>query len=254
MDRTGRIQAIDRAIMILKCFSEKTPELKLSEIVEELDLNKSTVHGIISTLKYHGLIEQDEETQKYRLGVYLMELGDLVSKTIDVVNIARPYIVNLCNQVEETVHLGSLDKLEVIYIDKVESTQSMRIFTARGARNPGYCTGIGKAMLAYANNEILDALKQSELIGYTPNTITDKQKLIDEFENIRKLGYAIDNEEKNIGLTCVAAPIFNYSGEAKYGISISGPTARMTDEKINNIINLVKDATKEISFKLGYKK
>lgn len=254
MDKTGRVQAIDRAVQILQCFSEKRPELKLVEISDELGLNKSTVHGIISTLKYHGLIEQDEETQKYRLGVYLMQLGDLVSRSIDVVGIARPFITDICNQVEETVHLATLDNMEVVYIDKIESTQSMRIFSARGARNPAYCTGVGKAMLAYMDDYSLNKLLESnELIGLTPKTITSREALLDDLAKIKKNGYAFDDEENAIGLTCLAAPIFDHTGHVKYGISVSGPTARMTEGKIEEAITIVKTAAKEISYKLGYK-
>jgi DNA-binding IclR family transcriptional regulator len=254
MDKTGRVQAIDRAVQILQCFSEKRPELKLIEISDELGLNKSTVHGIISTLKYHGLIEQDNETQKYRLGVYLMQLGDVVSRSIDVVGIARPFITDICNQVEETVHLATLDNMEVVYIDKIESTQSMRIFSARGARNPAYCTGVGKAMLAYLDEHTLDKLLQSsELIAVTPKTITNKPELMLEFVKIREDGYSFDNEENAIGLTCVAAPVFDHTGNVKYGVSVSGPTARMTEGKIEVAIRLVKAAANEISSKLGYK-
>lgn len=254
MDKTGRVQAIDRAVQILQCFSEKRPDLKLIEISDELGLNKSTVHGIISTLKYHGLIEQDNETQKYRLGVYLMQLGDLVSRSIDVVGIARPFITDICNQVEETVHLATLDNMEVVYIDKIESTQSMRIFSARGARNPAYCTGVGKAMMAYLDEHTLDKLLQSsELTAVTPKTITNKPELLLELAKIRETGYSFDNEENAIGLTCVGAPVFDHTGNVKYGVSVSGPTARMTEGKIEVAIRLVKAAATEISNKLGYK-
>jgi DNA-binding IclR family transcriptional regulator len=254
MDKTGRVQAIDRAVQILQCFSEKRPELKLAQISDELGLNKSTVHGIISTLKFHGLIEQDEETQKYRLGVYLMHLGDLVSRSIDVVGIARPYITDICNVVEETVHLATLDDLEVVYIDKIESTQSMRIFSARGARNPAYCTGVGKAMLAYLDPNVLTKLLENKVLeSLTPKTITDKNELVKELATIRERGFSFDDEENNIGLTCVAAPVFDHMGRAKYGISISGPTARMNEGKIQESIHIITTTAKEISSKLGYK-
>lgn len=253
MDKTGRVQSVDRVVQILKCFTEKRPELKLTEISDELGLNKSTVHGLINTLKYHGLIDQDEDTQRYRLGIYLMRLGDLVSSSIDIIGIARPFIVYLCNQVEETVHLGRLDDLEVIYIDKVESTQSMRISSARGARNPAYCTGVGKAMLAYLDKKKLNQILPEKWEGFTPTTITEKEKLLIELEKVRESGFAFDFEEKDIGLTCVAAPIFDHAGKVNYAISVSGPSIRMTDEKIELTKVLLKKATLELSQKIGYR-
>lgn len=252
MDRTGRVQSIDRAIQILNCFSEKRPELKLTEIAEELDLNKSTVHGIINTLKYHGLIDQDEESQKYRLGVTLMKLGDLASSSIDIIKFTRPYLVDICNQIEETVHLGTLDNLEVVYIDKIESTQSMRIASSRGTRNPAYCTGIGKSMLAYLDEKALEKLLKQDLVKYTDNTITDKDELLKELAKVRKAGYAFDNEENNIGLFCIAVPIFDHLGNANYAISVSGPSVRMTEEKIQLTKTLLEKACKEISHNIGY--
>ncbi len=253
MSRTGRVQAIDRAVMILNCFNEDRKELKLSDISEILDLNKSTVHGIISTLKYHGLIDQDEETQKYRLGLYLMALGERVANSLDIIEISSPIIKELCIKAEETVHLGTLDNMEVVYIDKKESNQSMRIFSAIGARNPAYSTGIGKALLAYVGKEKLNKIIPDELEAYTANTITKKSDLLKELERIRQNGYSMDNEENNVGLTCIAAPVFDNHGFAKYAISVSGPTIRMNYKKIEETKELVVEAANEISKKLGYK-
>lgn len=252
MGNSKRVQSIDRAVMILKCFSEKNRELKLTDISDELGLNKSTVHGIITTLKYHGLIDQNEENQKYKLGLYLLELGDIVTRSMDIRKIASPIINDICSKIEETVHLGTLDNMDVVYIDKQESNQSMRIFTTIGARNPAYCTGIGKAMLAYVDSEILMKQLPEKLEKYTAYTITEKTEILKELESIRKNGYAMDNEERIEGLTCIASSVFDHTGSAKYAISVSGPTIRMTKEKIEETIKLVKDAAKEISNRLGY--
>lgn len=253
MDSKGRVQSIDRAVGIMKLFNEDRRELKLSEISDYLDLNKSTVHGIISTLKYHGLIDQDEETQKYRLGLFNMSLGELVQKSLDIRDITTPVIEKVSQILDETVHIGTLDEMDVVYIDKKESNQSMRIFTNIGARNPAYCTGVGKAMLAYKDEDLIRKMLPEKLEALTPKTITDKSRLTNELAKIREQGYSFDDEENNIGLTCVAAPIFDYSRKAKYGISVSGPTIRMTNEKIEEAIEVVKAAAKEISYKLGYK-
>ena len=254
MTRTGRVQAIYRAVMIMNCFNEDRRELKLSEISEMLDINKSTAHGIITTLKYHGLMDQDEETQKYKLGLSLLALGNIVKNSMNITGIAKPYIDKICVQVEETVHLGTLDKTEVVYLDKAESHQSMRIVTKVGARIPAYCTGIGKAMLAYKDKGVLSEAIPDKLTKYTPNTISDKVILLKTFELIKSQGYSIDDEEHDMGLRCVAAPIFDNNKEAKYAISVSGPAVRMTDKKIEYTKNIILNAAKEISHKLGYNK
>jgi len=246
------VQSVDRAIQILKLFSEDRKEMKLTEIANELDLNKSTVYGILSTLKYHGLIDQDEKTQKYRLGLYLMRLGNLVANSIDVINIAHPIIEEVSHRLNETVHLSKLDRLEIVYLDKVESNQSVRISTAIGTRKPAYCTGMGKVLLAFSDLNEVEKSLPDKLQVFTPNTVIDKKVLLEELRDIKKIGYAIDREESEIGLMCIAAPIFDYNGEVKYALSVSGPTPRITGERLEKIINIAKDAARKISYKLGY--
>jgi DNA-binding IclR family transcriptional regulator len=248
----GKVMSVDKALIVLKLLAERGRDMKLTEISEELDINKCTLHGIISTLKFHGFVDQDEQTQKYRLGLYLIELGDITNKSLDIIRITTPIIEDVCNKLQETVHIGCLDGMDVVYVNKVESKQSMRIFTSIGSRKPAYCTGLGKAMLAYLDEDKLNDLIPESLVRYTNNTITDRQKLIENLKDIQKKGYAFDNEEVVEGLTCVAAPIFNHNGKAIYSMSISGPTIRMTEEKINKSIELIKEAAEMISAKIGY--
>lgn len=247
------VQSVDRAISIMKCFNDRKKELKLSEIAEQLGLNKSTVHGIINTLKFHGLIEQDEKTQKYRLGLYLIELGETVVNSIDIRAIGFPVIEDICHKLEETVHVGVLDCTDIVYIDKKECVNSIRISTKIGARFPAYCTADGKVMIAYLDKSKQMRVIPDEIPKFTTNTITDKMELIKELDKIRENGYAIDNEEYEVGLVCVAAPVLDHSGLAKYSISVTGPAIRMTEEKIQEAITVLKDAALQISVRLGYK-
>ena len=246
------VQSIERAISILRCFTVRKPELKLSEIAEMVDLNISTVHGIVMTLKQNGFLEQSEGYQKYRLGYTLIELGDRAANSLDIMKLAPEIIESLSRIIEETVHIAVLDQMEVIYILKEESTQSMRIYTAIGSRNPAHCTGVGKAMLAYLSPETLEAIIPEKMDRYTPNTITLKSELLKELATIRENGYSFDNEEIINGLTCVAAPVFDHTGKARYAVSISGPTLRMTKEKIRESIVQIKQTARELSLKLGY--
>lgn len=249
----GKVHSVDKALLIVKLLAEKGREMKLTEISDELDINKSTLHGLISTLKFHGFVDQDEDNQKYRLGLYLIQLGEIASKSLDIIEITSPIIDEVCDKLQETVHIGRLDDLEVVYVNKKESTQSMRIYTNIGSRNPAYCTGVGKAMLAYLDEETLKEIIPEELPKCSEYTITDKNELLNDLKTIKENGYAFDNEEFSIGLRCVAAPIFDYEGKVRYGISVSGPTVRMTDEKVQESIKLIKEAAELISQKIGYK-
>ncbi len=254
MDVLGKVLSVDKALIIIKLLAEKGRDMKLTEISEELDINKGTLHGLISTLKFHGFIDQDGKTQKYRLGLYLIELGDIASKSLDIFQITSPIIEEVSNRLQETVHIAKLDNFDVVYVDKKESKQSMRIYTSIGSRNPAYCTGVGKAMLAYLDEDTLNMLLPEKVEKFTPNTVTDKEEFIKRLRLIKEKGYALDNEEFSIGLKCVAAPIFNHEGKAIYGLSVSGPSVRMTEEKIQESIKLIKLAAEKISHKIGYKK
>lgn len=253
MKNTGRVQSIDRAVAILECFSENKSELKLSEIVNKLDLNKSTVHGLLNTLKHHGFIDQDQETQKYRLGLRFLIFSDLVISSIDVGNIASQVIERVCEEIEETVHIAMLDGLDVVYIGKMECNKSIKTSTKIGAKFPAYYTADGKIILCYMDKEKLNELLPDKIKSLTTSTITDKQKILKKLEEIKDKGFAVDNEEVMQGLSCVAAPIINHTGAVKYSLSVTGPTVRMTEDKIKEYAKIIKEATNEISYKIGYK-
>lgn len=253
MKNLVRVQSIDRAVAILECFSENKRELKLSEIANRLDLNKSTVHGLLNTLKYHGFIDQDEITQKYRLGIRFMVYGDLVINSIDITNIAYPVIERVCEKIEETVHIAMMDGTDVVYIEKKECNKSVKTSTKIGVRVPAYLTADGKIILSYMERERLKGLLPRNIKQLTPNTITDKQRLLDILSEMKDKGYAIDFEETVQGLVCVAAPIFSHTGTVKYSLSVTGPTVRMTEDKIKEYINIIKEAANEISCRIGYK-
>jgi len=252
MKEIKRVQSIDRAVMILKLFTNKDRELKLTKIAEELNLHKSTTFGILNTLKHHGLIRQNEENQKYSLGIKLLEFGNLSLSCLDIHQIADSILSNIRDVTEETVCIGILDGFDMVYIDKKETYQSMRFTATIGTKYPAYCTSAGKAMLAYFDQELIDAEFPSDLESYTVNTITSKSLLIKELKEVRENGYSIECEEIFEGIISVAVPILDFSGQARYAISVSGPTSRMNDKKIHEIIKLLRNATENVSMKLGY--
>ncbi len=254
MESGSRIQSVARALAILNVLAEARTELALHEIAERMGLAKSTVHGLISTLKDFGYIEQCAFTYKYKLGLRLFEVGSIVALGWDVRTVAAPYIQKLLEEMRETVHLVILDKHEVLYIDKRETTESLRIASQVGMRLPAHCTGVGKTIMAYLDHEeSQEIITKKGLPRFTRNTITDPLTLEAELGRIREQGYAIDNQEIMDSLKCVAAPIRNQSGKVISAISISGPISRMQGERFQKAIDLVVRTGNTISEKLGYR-
>ncbi|MDA8227433.1 MAG: IclR family transcriptional regulator [Desulfitobacterium hafniense] len=246
------VQSIERAISIINCFSKDRPQLRLRDIADELQLNKSTVHGILNTLKHYGYLDQDEETQKYRLGLKLVEIGNQVLNSLELRSVATPIIKGVSGKTGETVHMVILDGWDVVYIDKAESSQSMRITTDIGSRYSAHCTGVGKALLAYKSREELMKILPDKLERLTEQTITDKEELIAHLQEVYQRGYAIDDEENAEGLRCVAAPIFDHRGKAVAAISVAGPSVRITKERIGGFVAIIREAAVQISVRLGY--
>jgi len=247
------VKSVERALSILECFNGSA-ERKLSEIVEEMQLSKSTVYGLVNTLTAKGFLEQNPLTKGYRLGIKLFELGGLVLKRMDLRNEAKPFCMELSKKYNATVHLAAYYEDEVVYVDKVDSPGSIIIYSQIGKRAPMHCTGVGKAIMAYLpRNVIENYLKKHPLQKFTDYTITDTEQLIKELKLTRKRGYAIDNEEIEFGLRCIAAPIFSHRDFPVAAVSISAPTARLPEEEIETIASDVQMYAQQISQRLGYK-
>ncbi|MGO9570867.1 MAG: IclR family transcriptional regulator [Desulfomonilaceae bacterium] len=254
METGSRIQSVARALAILDALAEARGELALHEIAKRLGLPKSTTHGLISTLKDFGYIEQSSFTAKYRLGLRLFEVGSVVALGWDVRTVAAPYIQKLLDEMRETVHLVVLDKCEVLYIDKRETSESLRIASQVGMRLPAHCTGVGKVLMAYLTpEERREIIAAKGLPRYTRNTLTDAASLEVELTRIREQGYSVDNQEIMDSLKCVAAPIRDQGGNVISAISLSGPISRMQGQHFQTAVKLVTKTAAEISESLGYR-
>lgn len=251
MSKGVMIQSVERAILMLDLFSEGNSELKLQEICDRMNLNKSTAHGILNTLKYHGLIAQNERNQKYRLGLDLIELGYRVQKGINLRDIAAPILKKICAATGESVHLGILDGHDVVYIDKRESDQSIRISTSIGARNPAYSSAIGRAILAFLPKEEQADHLPEVLIQSTKYTVKNKESLIKELQATKERGYSVVREEFLEGLLTIGAPLFNFDQDVVGGISFAVPSVRATEKQTEVLTIMVHEAAEEISAKLG---
>ncbi|MEH7127871.1 IclR family transcriptional regulator [Neobacillus drentensis] len=247
------IQSVERAADILELFLVTKPELSIKEISENLNLSKSTVHGIIKTLEHRGYLQQNPEDLKYKPGIKLFELGNFVGKHLDIGQAARPIIRDLVDELNETVHLVTLQRDEIFYIEKVEGHSTLTIYSHIGKRAPFHSTGVGKAILAHLNesdaNRILSSIK---LESFTEHTITNIEKIKELFHSIREQGYAVDDEEIELGLKCVAAPIFNHQGNVVASISCAAPKMRLDEIKLPKVIAGIKKAAADISRSLGY--
>lgn len=251
-ENTNIIQSVDRALRILEGFSLKEKELGVTEISKRTGLNKSTCFGLIQTLQNRGYLEQNTENGKYKLGLRVFELGQIFESGLDVLTIAKPYLKELVEKAKETVHLAILNKSEAVYMEKVEGPSAINIISQIGNRVNFHCTGVGKAILAYLPEENVNGLLKRDLVSFTKNTITDTEKLRQQLSEIKKKGYSIDDEEIEIGLRCIAAPIFNARKEVVAALSISGPTMRITEDRLAEMAGLAKETAYKISVRLGY--
>ena len=246
-----QVRTVQRAISILKLFINKPGLMSLTEISRETGLNQVTAYRLIATFIATGLLEQSPESEKYRLGVTALALGDAYSRSNDLSQRAHPKLVELRDECGETVHLSILDGVEIVYLDKIPGLHPIGLMSSRvGGRAPAYCTGVGKVLLAYQPEEKIHTTHlKGDLISFTPRTITSVDRLLVEFTKIRSNGYALDQEEHEIGVACVAAPIFDLNGILA-AISLSGPYDRI----MNSVPLLSKQAMRiasEISALFG---
>lgn len=250
-----RIHVIDRAAQILDCFGFEHQELSVSEIGAKTNLHRSTAHRILMALEYNDLIQQNPENGKYRLGIKLFRLGHQAVSHLNLREICRPFLTRIMNETKETVHLAVLDEDQVLYLDKVEGPHALRMPSRVGRRIPTYCTSLGKAMLSCLDDqEVKDIFRNQVLRPFTANTLKTVSQLLYDLRMIRKRGYSIDNEEIEIGLRCVGAPIKDYTGAMVGAISAAAPSARLSGQKVHTVGRLVVTTAEEISEKLGYEK
>jgi len=190
------IQSVVRATSIMEYIAANSDCETLSNISRGIGLSKTTTYSLIRTLEQLGYVHQDQNTGKYSLGLKLFELGQVVHSRMDLRTIARPFLYELARKYEETVHLAVLSKGEVVYIDKVDGSRSIRIASQIGGRNPSYCTGVGKVLLAdLSTAEIDKVISARKLESFTANTITDPRRLKEHLVKVKADGYALDKEE-----------------------------------------------------------
>jgi len=247
------IKVLNKTFSILEVLLQQGSAMNMTEISKKLDLYPSTTHRILDTLKHWGYVEQEPDNQEYQLGLKVLELGMAKLQQIDLVREATPYLKELVKQCNETAHLGVLEEGDVLYLAKEESSQTIRMCSYVGKRAPLHCTALGKVLLAFLpEEERKKILEQKELPRLTDNTITDRNKLEKELSKIQKQGFALDQEENEKDVRCIAAPIRNYQGRVIAAVSISGPAFRIDKKVQNNLKEALIETSTKISKRLGY--
>ncbi len=251
--RRRRLSSVATAIRLLNAFSEDEVEIGISALARRLALAKSTVHRLAVTLVAEGLLEQDRDSGKYRLGIVLFRLGALVRRRMNVSNEARPHLYDLREQINESVHLAILDGSEIMYVYNLEGTHAIRMRSDIGVRKPAYCTAEGQAMLAFQPADVVERVLAAGLPPRTPKTITSAERFIKALGATRQRGCAIEDEESEIGMICIAAPIRDDGGGVVAAVGVAGPVTRLSKKSIAACIPHVIATAAAVSKRLGYR-
>jgi len=219
-------------------------------------MNKSTVYRFLASLKELGFVRQDPETERYSLTLKLFEIGMCVLDRLDLWREADPVLKEIAQLTGETIHLATLDDKNLVYLGKIDSTKTLRVsmMSRVGQTAPTHCTGVGKTLLAYLPpSRLSQILPKERLFRYTPRTFTRRVDLDRELASIREKGYAIDNEEHETGVRCVAAPVRDNKGIVCAAVSVAVPTVRFPDKEIPRYRDIIVRAAGEISNRIGYR-
>jgi IclR family transcriptional regulator, KDG regulon repressor len=251
------VQTIERVSQILDMVGRSPQGMSIKDLSIGLELPKGTIHRLLSSLSYFGYIRQNTETKNYFLGLKLMELGVLLGDQLDLRKVAEPILGDLAETTGETAHMVILDMGKVVYIEKTEPRQtagSLKMVSRVGSRNPLHCCGVGKVLLAqFSEEELNNLIREKGLPQRTANTVIDPKLLREHLKIVKRQGFAIDDEENELGIRCVAAPVFDGKGRPVAAISVSGPALRVTKKLIQDVLKKeVMKAASEISKRLGF--
>ena len=250
--QAGSVKSAERVLDIVDLLTRHPPGLTFVEIREELDLPKSSLSALLRTMRVRGHLAFDERRHRFRLGIRFWEAGQAFLAGTDLRNTAQPHLQRAADRLGETVQLAILDGLDNVYIAKVEGKHLLRLVSEVGSRLPAHATGLGKVLLSgLEEGELRRRLKGRRLERFTETTIADPAALLVELEKIRRRGYAIDDGEMTVGVYCVAVPVRNHLGETVAALSSSVPDARLSPEKVDEMIAVLTKQADAISRALG---
>jgi len=247
-------QTAEKLLLVLEALARQQQPIKLIDLAKEVHMNTSTCYRFVAALQNTGYAVQDQETGKYMLNLKLCGLAQMVKDRVSVGTILHSYAEEACSLFRESAHLVQEDERKIVYIDNVmDTSQTLSIRQYIGKTAPMYCTGVGKLFLSEYSAEQLDQyIRDTKLPKLTEHTLCTKKMLGEALEFSRNCGYALDNEECEIGVRCVAVPIRDYTGRVVVGLSVSGPTLRLTDEIIQKKLPALLSIAERASAELGY--
>jgi IclR family transcriptional regulator, KDG regulon repressor len=247
-----RLSSVTTAIHLLKTFSEDEPELGISELAKRLGVAKSTVHRLASALLDEGFLEQNPESGRYRLGIGLFSLGSQVRTRLDVAAEAKPFLNEMRLKLGENARLAVMSRRNVVFIHDFESNESVRLRSITGQYRPAHCTAEGMCLLSGMRAPQLAAFLSEPLEQRTPNTVTVPEDLQERVRRVKRLGYAIEDEECDIGTRCIAAPIWQADGRVIAAIGLAGPRLRLKKREFPSLAEQVSGYALRLSARLGY--
>ena len=251
--RSGTVQSIVRALSLLEALGDSRGEVGIADLSKRVGLHVSTTHRLLATLVTQGYARQNADSARYALGAKALHLAESYLGQMDLRLVARPFLERLSEETGETANLVIRDGQEALYLDKVESPQSLRIFSRIGRRAPLHCTAVGKVLLADRSKAAVDALLgRGPLERLTRSTVTAVSQLRRELEKVKDEGFALDREECEDGACCIAVPVRNVKGETVAAIGISGPAVRMHVRRIQELVPVVVRTGRQISERLGF--
>lgn len=245
-DQQAKVKTLGKAIKILECFSIEEPELGITQISNKLGIYKSSVHNIITTLESYGYIEKNLSNDKYRLGLKMLQFSYIISNQIGFRYSVHPYLQEIAKEFSESCYFAIPNDLSVLYLDAAYPMGMVAFRTVVGDRAPLYCTGIGKAMLAYMDDKAIETVKARGFEKFTENTICSEEEYHRELSTIKQQGYSIDNMEHEYGVKCVGVPIFSHDGSVCGGLSVTGPSLRFDSKRIEQIARVLIDSSRKL--------
>ncbi len=244
------IKSLDRAVVVLQELA-RIETAKLTTLARRLDESPATIYRILITFQTRGIVELDPAEQSWHIGPGAFLIGSSFLRRTSLIERARPVLRDLMEATGETANLGIESASSVLFVSQVETHSTIRAFFPPGTKSPMHASGIGKALLAHLGTDRIDEIAGAALEAFTDHTLAQPAQLRADLETIRARGYAVDNEERNLGMRCIAAPVWNAFGEAVAGISVSGPTSRVGLSEVSDLAAHVLRAAEQLSVAMG---
>ena len=245
------VQSLDRGIQILLILAEHN-SASITELAEALGVDKSTASRLAETLRQRDMVRVDPETKKFRLGFRILHLGEALKDNLNVIAIARPMLLSLSAQINESVHFCAYNNKSVYVMDQVRSNKNYALSATVGMIEPLHCSSVGKCILAYRRPDTIRTLLEDyTFTKYTEKTIVSKEALLVHLETIRQAGYALDDEEMAPGVLCIAVPVYDYRNSVRYSIGVSGPKGNFNADMIESYVKRMAETTRKLSAAIG---